>query len=71
MERKIKTSNKYKNLINKSRPQVNDLSEEDIKVHKENMVKNLSTVEIPEQFIDVLSKGTDFKLGWKTFQYLT
>ena len=49
---------------------MNDLPEEDIKVHKENMVKNLSTVEIPEQFIDVLSKGTDFKLGWKAFQYL-
>ena len=38
---------KYQKLINKSRPPLNDLSEEDIKVHKENAVKILSTVEIP------------------------
>ena len=64
VERKLNTlDKKYQKLINKSRPQLNDLSEEDIKVHKENTVKNLSTVEIPEQFIDVLSKGIDYKIG--------
>ena len=69
VEKKLKTlDKKYKKLINKSRPQLNDLSEEDIKVHKENTVKNLSTVEIPEQFIDVLSKGIDYKLRRKTRQ---
>ena len=63
-ERKLKTLDKKdQKLINKSRPQLNDLSEEDIKVHKENTVKNLSTVEIPEQFIDVLSKGIDYKIA--------
>ena len=44
---KFKTlDKKYKNLINKSRPQLNFLSEEDIKPHKENTVKNLSRLEI-------------------------
>ena len=38
---------------------MNNLSEQDIKVRKENTIKNLSTVEIQEQFIDVLSKGID------------
>ena len=64
VEKKLKTlDKKYKKLINKSRPQLNDLSEEDIKVHKENTVKNLSTVEIPKLFIDVLSKGIDYKIA--------
>ena len=64
VEKKLKTlDKKYKKLINKSRPQLNDLSEEDIKVHKKNTVKNLSTVEIPELFIDVLSKGIDYKIA--------
>ena len=40
---------------------MNSLSEQDIKVRKENTIKNLSTVEIQEQFIDVLSKGIDCK----------
>ena len=40
VERKLKTlDKKYQKLINKSRPQLNDLSEEDIKVHKENTVR--------------------------------
>ena len=40
VERKLKTlDKKYQKLINKSRLQLNDLSEEDIKVHKENTVK--------------------------------
>ena len=65
VERKLKTlDKKYKKLINKSRPPLNDLSEEDIKLHKENTVKNLSTVEIPERFIDVLSKGIDYKIDY-------
>ena len=69
VERKLETlDKKYQKLINKSRPPLNDLSEEDFKVHKENTVKNLSTVEIPEQFIDVLSKGIDYKLRRKTCQ---
>ena len=64
VERKLETlDKKYKKLINKSRPPLNDLSEEDIKVHKENTVRNLSAVEIPEQFIDVLSKGIDYKIA--------
>ena len=64
VERKLETlDKKYQMLINKSRPPLNDLSEEDIKVHKENTVRNLSTVEIPEQFIDVLSKGIDYKIA--------
>ena len=64
VEKKLKTlDKKYKKLINKSRPQLNDLSEEDIKVHKKNTLKNLSTVEIPELFIDVLSKGIDYKIA--------
>ena len=59
---KFKTlDKKYKNLINKSRPQLNFLSEEDIKPHKENTVKNLSRVEIQEWFIDVLSKSIYYK----------
>ena len=42
VERKLKTlDKKYERLINKTRPPLNSLSEEDIKVHKENMVKNL------------------------------
>ena len=64
VERKLETlDKKYQKLINKSRPPLNDLSEEDIKVHKENTVRNLSTVEIPGQFIDVLSKGIDYKIA--------
>ena len=50
-------------MVNKSRPQLNDLIEEDIKVNKENMVKNLSTVAIPEWFIDVLSKSIEYKIA--------
>ena len=42
---------------------MNSLSEQDIKVRKENTIKNLSTVEIQEQFIDVLSKGIDSKIA--------
>ena len=62
VERKLETlDKKYQKLINKSRAQLNDLLEEDIKVHKESTVKNRSTVEIPEQFIDVLSEGIDYK----------
>ena len=69
VERKLETlDKKYQKLINKSRPPLNDLSEEDIKVHKENMVRNLSTVEIPEQFIDV--KVLTIKLRRETYQYL-
>ena len=44
---------------------MNSLSEQDIKVRKENTIKNLSTVEIQEQFIDVLSKGIDCKIATK------
>ena len=45
LERKLKTlDHKYQKLINKSRPPSNDLSEEDIKVHQGNTVKNVSTV---------------------------
>ena len=54
---------KYKKLIKKSRLLLNDLSEEDNKLHKENTVKHLSTVAIPERFIDVLSKGIDYKIA--------
>ena len=62
VERKLETlDKKYQKLINKSRAQLNDLLEEDIKVHKESTVKNRSTVEISEQFIDVLSEGIDYK----------
>ena len=62
VERKLETlDKKYQKLINKSRAQLNDLLEEDIKVHKESTVKNRSTVEIPEQFIDVLSEGIVYK----------
>ena len=50
-------------MVNKLRPQLNDLLEEDIKVNKENMVKNLSTVAIPEWFIDVLSKSIEYKIA--------
>ena len=40
VERKLKTlDKKNERLINKSRPPLNGLLEEDIKVHKENMVK--------------------------------
>ena len=64
VERKLETlDKKYEKLINKSRPQLNDLSEEDFKIHKENMVKNLSTLEIPEWFSDVLSKVIDYKIA--------
>ena len=64
VERKLETlDKKYEKLINKSRPQLNDLSEEDCKIHKENMVKNLSTLEIPEWFSDVLSKVIDYKIA--------
>ena len=63
VERKLKTlDKKYQKLIHILRLQLNDLSE-DIKVHKENTVKNLSTVEIPERLIDVLSKGIDYKIA--------
>ena len=34
-----------------------------MKVHKENSVKNLSVVEMPERFIDVLSKSIDYKIA--------
>ena len=50
-------------MVNKLRPQLNGLLEEDIKVNKENMVKNLSTVAIPEWFIDVLSKRIEYKIA--------
>ena len=50
-------------MVNKLRPQLNDLLEEDIKVNKKNMVKNLSTVAIPEWFIDVLSKSIEYKIA--------
>ena len=64
VEKKLKTlDKKYKKLINKPRSPLNDLSEEDIKLHKENTVKDLSTLEIPERFIDVLSKGIDYKIA--------
>ena len=63
VETKLKTlDKKYKKLINKSRPRLNDLSE-DIKVNKENTAKNLSTAEIPERFIDVLCKGIDYNIA--------
>ena len=49
VKKKLKTlDKKYKKLINKSRLQLNDLSEEDIKLHRENRVKKLSTVEITD-----------------------
>lgn len=59
----MQTDNIYRkeDLINKSRPQLNFLSEEDIKPHKENTVKNLSRKEISEWFIDVLSKSIYYK----------
>ena len=68
VERKLKTlDKKYQKLVNKSRPQLNDLSEEDVKVNKENMVKNLSTFAIPEWFIDVLSKSIEYKIAMQNF----
>ena len=67
VERKLKTlDKKYQKLVNKSRLQLNDLSEEDIKVNKENMVKNLSIVAIPEWFIDVLSKSIEYKIAMES-----
>ena len=67
VERKLETLDKKCQKLNKkSRPLLNDLSEEDIKVHKENMVRNLSTAEIPEQFIDVLSKSIDYKIATRS-----
>ena len=66
VERKLKTlSEKYKKRINKSRPPLNDLSEEDIKLLAENTVKNLLTIEILDRFIDALSKGIDYKIATK------
>ena len=42
---------------------MNDLSEKDIKVHKENTVKKPSKLAIPERLIDVLAKGINYKIA--------
>ena len=37
--------------------------EKEIKEREEDTVKNLSTVKIPERFVDVLSKGIDYRIA--------
>ena len=71
LERKTKQlANKFENLLKtkfKEKPQI---SIEEKKIYQEKTLLNFSQIDIPEEFIPLLSKGLEFKVSTKKLPFI-